>query len=307
MKTIIVISRHINLNKEVIGILKGIYNLVQLEDINRLFDVCFTEPPDLILLDTNVLNTRLSAAISNLKSDPLFAHLPILIVIDTVDQIKGISLRSIIDDYLIAPFDIHDLTFRMDLCTLRAQKILETNPLTRLPGNITIIKEIQRRIDTDSLFSFAYADLDHFKPFNDRYGFSRGDEVIRMTARLISNIIKIKGPEESFVGHIGGDDFVFIITGVENIDTVCSELCANFDEIIQSFYDPEERAKAFIEALDRDGKRRTFPLLTLSIGIAHNKHKGFSHYGQVSEIASEMKKHAKTFTGSRYMIDRRTK
>jgi diguanylate cyclase (GGDEF)-like protein len=257
-------------------------------------------------LDTDIVSAGLSAAISTLKSDPLFAHLPILIVINNVQQVQTVSLRSIIDDYLIAPFDIPDLKFRMDLCTLRAQKILETNPLTRLPGNITIIKEIQRRIDTKSLFSFAYADIDHFKPFNDRYGFSRGDEVIRMTARLISNIIKMKGPQESFVGHIGGDDFVFII-GVKNIDAVCSELCANFDEIVQSFYDSEEREKGFIEALDRYGKRRRLHLITLSIGIAYNKHRDFSHYGQVSEIATEMKKHAKTFIGSRYMIDRRTK
>jgi diguanylate cyclase (GGDEF)-like protein len=194
----------------------------------------------------------------------------------------------------------------MDLCSSRAQKVLETNPLTRLPGNITIIKEIQRRIDTNGLFSFSYADMDNFKPFNDRYGFSRGDEVIRMTGRLITNIIKLKAPEESFVGHVGGDDLVFIIR-IESIDAVCSELVATFDGIIHSFYDTEEREKGFMESLDRDGKRRTFPLITLSIGVAHNKCRSFSHYGQVSEIATEMKQYAKAHTGSCYRVDRRIK
>jgi diguanylate cyclase (GGDEF)-like protein len=306
MKAVIVISKYINLNKEVIGILKGNYALVQLEDINRLFEVCFTEPPDLILLDTHVLNAGLAAVISTLKADPLFAHLPILIVIDSVEQVRALPIRSIIDDYLVSPVDIRDLEFRMDLCISRAQKILETNPLTRLPGNITIIKEIQRRIESDNLFSFSYADMDYFKPFNDRYGFSRGDEVIRMTGRLITNIIKMKAPEESFVGHIGGDDFVFIIRP-ERIDAVCSEIIAKFDEIIQSFYDAEEREKGFIESLDRDGKLRTFPLITLSIGIAHSRSRIFSHYGQVSEIATEMKAYAKTHVGSCYRVDRRTR
>ncbi|HET6515446.1 MAG TPA: diguanylate cyclase [Thermodesulfovibrionales bacterium] len=304
MKTIALISNDGGLNKRITETIGTRYDVVLMDNINRLFEFCFTVPPDLILLSYDVLNMKVAEVILTLKSDPLFGHLPILIATDDVEKLKTLQLRSIIDDYILTPFGIEDVAFRIDLGMSRVQKILETNPLTRLPGNITIIKEIQRRLDTGAIFALSYTDIDYFKPFNDRYGFSRGDEVLRMTARLITNVMKMKAPSESFVGHIGGDDFVFIVP-FENLDAVCTDLISNFDEIIQSFYDAEDREKGLIESHDRDGVKRTFPFISLSIGVAHNKYKNFSHYGQVSEIATEMKKYAKRFPGSCYRMDSR--
>jgi diguanylate cyclase (GGDEF)-like protein len=176
--------------------------------------------------------------------------------------------------------------------------------LTGLPGNIQITKQIQKRLDAGEQFALAYADLDYFKPYNDRFGFSRGDEVLKMLGRLILNTVKERQPGNSFVGHIGGDDLVFIMD-CDSIEETAGKIIGFFDRIIPTFYDPEERAKGFIESLDREGQKRDYPLISLSIGIVCNRDKEFTHYGEMAEIASDMKKYAKTVTGSCIKMDRR--
>jgi diguanylate cyclase (GGDEF)-like protein len=304
MKKIMLLSNDAALNTSILENLGGRYTVTLLNNVNQLFELCITSTPDLILIDEETLHMNTISTISAFKSDPLFGYLPILAVIRDVNGFFAMHLETLIDDYIISPFERNDLALRIDVCTTRAAKILELNPLTRLPGNITIIEEIQRRIDSRNTFALAYADIDNFKPFNDRYGFSRGDEVIRMTARLITNINKATSPSGGFIGHIGGDDFIFILP-VDTVEKACSELISKFDEIIPSFYDPSDRERGFIESTNREGKVRKFTFLTLSIGIAHDTHRKFTHYGQVSEIAAEMKKYAKTFAGSCYRIDRR--
>lgn len=280
------------------------YKLTIVEDISRLFDFCLTSIPDLIIIADGDINDRvISSVSSNLKSDPLFNHLPVLVLLDEI-RLESNPGNPFFDDYITIPFKGDDLLLRCHLCIKRSKKILEINPLTKLPGNITIIKEIQKRIDDDIPFALAYVDIDFFKPFNDKYGFSRGDEVIRLLGRLLTNVVKMRSEDHGFVGHVGGDDFVFIIPP-EHIETVCEETIRYFDSMIPSFYDPPERDKGFIEATDREGNKKIFPFLGLSIGVAHNRYREFSHYGQASEIATELKIFAKKFNGSCYKVDRR--
>lgn len=284
------------------------YNVVYLDNINHLPNFCTTLPLDLVILNTDSLDTYITDVISNIKTDPIFANIPIFAVIRDIINLASRELMTIIDDYIVAPFDARDLAFRISLCIARSQRVVEINPLTRLPGNIMIAREVQKRIDLHKVFALGYIDVDNFKPYNDRYGFSRGDEILRMTGRLISNIITIRHPAGGFVGHIGGDDFVFILPlddGDESLVEVCKELIAKFDSIVPSFYDANERGQGFIESVDREGKKKTFPFTSISIGVVHNKFKSFSHYGEVSEIASDMKKAAKKHQGSCYSIDNR--
>lgn len=304
MKKIMLLSHNTTLNTAIKEKLGDRYNVTLLRNVNQLFDYCFTSTPDIIIIDAETFQMDNAEAVSAFKSDPIFGYLPILAILRDIRGFLAMHLDFLIDDYIISPFEWDDLALRIEIRTSRAVKVLDINPLTRLPGNIAIIEEIQRRIDSGSAFAFAYADIDNFKPFNDRYGFSRGDEVIRMTARLITNIIKPASPSERFIGHIGGDDFIFI-QSVDTVERTCSELIGRFDEIIPSFYDPSDREGGFIESTTRGGSVRTFSMVTLSIGVAHNMHRRFTHYGQISEIAAEMKKYAKTFKGSCYKIDRR--
>jgi len=187
---------------------------------------------------------------------------------------------------------------------LRSERVVEVNPLTRLPGNISIMRTIQALLDQDDMFGVGYADLDNFKPFNDHYGFSRGDEVIKMTGRLILNTVKTKQAKGSFVGHIGGDDFIFVMDA-DLIDDTASEIVTTFDRIISTFYDASDRETCSILSTDRQGHRRSFPIMTLSIGVATNKNRTFSHYGEITEAVSEMKIHAKRSKGSCYRSDKR--
>jgi GGDEF domain-containing protein len=194
---------------------------------------------------------------------------------------------------------------KAQLCILRSERVVEVNPLTRLPGNIAINRQIQNRLDSHSPFAMAYADLDHFKPFNDKYGFSRGDDVLKITGRLILNIVKGNYPQNSFVGHIGGDDFIFI-TEPSIMEDVCRDLIDAFDHIIPTFYDPADRELGFIQSPDREGHVKMFPLLSITMGVVYTDGLHFSHYGEITEIASEMKKFAKRRAGSCYKINRRS-
>jgi len=135
-------------------------------------------------------------------------------------------------------------------------------------------------------------------------GFTRGDEVIKAAGRLILNIVKNRQPVGGFIGHIGGDDFIYIMD-LSLVEEASAEIILAFDGIVPTFYDPDDRERGHIQTTDRQGNESRFPFVSLSIGIAHNRHNSFSHYGEFTEIASEMKKHAKYHSGSCYKIDKR--
>jgi len=273
-------------------------------NIQSAIDYIYNSPPNLIILDTSEKNAFSMDIIKNLKSDPIFYQLPVLVVVDNAESLP-IRDSFLAEDFLKRADIEHEGLIRVSLAILRSERIVEVNPLTKLPGNISISRQIQARIDAGEIFSLSYGDLDHFKPFNDHYGFTRGDEVIRITGRLILNIVKSKQPSGGFVGHIRGDDFVFI-TSVDMAEEASIEIIDAFDRIIPTLYDREDRERGFIETLDRQGNTRKFPITSISIGIATNKNRSFTHFGEITEIASEMKKMAKQSWGSCYLTDRRT-
>jgi len=209
-----------------------------------------------------------------------------------------------VEDYIWRADFERDFLARVNLSIYRSEKNVEINPLTRLPGNISINRAIQERLDKNIDFAFGYADLDYFKPFNDRYGFSRGDEVIKITGRLILGIVKALQPQGSFVGHVGGDDFVFIID-IDLVEEAAAEIIKAFDSLVIGCYDPEDLTKGFIKSVDRKGKASQFPIMGISIGITETHCRNFSHYGEVTQPAAEMKKFAKQFPGSCFKSDRR--
>ena len=207
-----------------------------------------------------------------------------------------------VEDYLRRGDLEQDLLSRVFLALSRSERVVEINPLTRLPGNISINRQVEDRLQRGEVFAFAYADLDNFKPFNDKYGFSRGDEVIKITARLILNIVKSKQPRRSFVGHIGGDDFVFIMdAGL--IEGACRDIIHAFDQIIPTVYDPEDREKGGVDSVSRQGMAGFFPFLGISIGVTNTAVRSFSHFGELTGAASEMKHFAKKIKGSSYSMD----
>jgi diguanylate cyclase (GGDEF)-like protein len=304
MKTIVVVCKDIVLTNTIGRSLKNSYQSVIFSSMPSALDYIYNSIPDLIVI--NVLNddSLTINILKDLKTDPMFHQLPVLAILPDHFNLSNWD-DLFIEDFIWKDDLEKDFILRVNLCIMRSERIVEINPLTRLPGNISINRELQERIAKNHNFSFGYADLDFFKPFNDRYGFSRGDEVIKITGRLILNIIKSKQPQGSFIGHVGGDDFVFIIDSAL-AEEAAAEIIQAFDSIIPTFYDPEDSAQGFIKSFDRNGKASTFPFMSISIGITETKARSFSHYGEVTELAAEMKKFAKQFQGSCFRSDRRT-
>ena len=300
--TIVIISRDVVLSEILDQKLGRSYGVFIFRGIRSAIDYIYNSPPDLIILDTPEKDASLEV-LNNLRSDPVFYQLPILLIVDNGANVPA-SDTFFVDDYLKKSEIETEGMARVSLAILRSERVVDVNPLTKLPGNISISRRIQARIESGDIFALAYADLDHFKPFNDHYGFSRGDEIIRITGRLILNIVKSKEPQTCFVGHIGGDDFVFI-TSVDTVEETSAEIIQAFDKIIPTLYDRSDRDNGFIETLDRQGNTRKFPVTALSIGIVTNRNRPFTHFGEMTEVASEMKKQAKQSWGSCYLCDRR--
>jgi diguanylate cyclase (GGDEF)-like protein len=181
---------------------------------------------------------------------------------------------------------------------------LDANPLTHLPGGVAIENILKKRIDSGALFAFCLVDLDNFKAYNDNYGYARGNQVIKNTALLIEEAVKKHGTQESFYGHIGGDDFV-IICSIDHYPNICGFIIERFDQTVGEFYDAKDLKNGFITRKTRKGTEVKFPIMTISIGVVTNQKRPLKHVVQVGEIAAEAKNYAKSKPGSLYYVDQR--
>ena len=150
----------------------------------------------------------------------------------------------------------------------------------------------------------GYLDLSKFKEFNDRYGFEKGDEVISKVAVIVSRALDDLGNSSDFLGHIGGDDFIFITTP-DCVEEVCKRIVADLDQGIISFYEEEDKKRGYIIAKNRAGQLSKIPIMTISIGVATNEQRKFSHIGEIIQVVTDLKNYAKTFEKSIYVKDRR--
>jgi GGDEF domain-containing protein len=300
---ILVVSPHVTVTHLLQRTLAGQGELAVFSHLRSAFDYIYDTVPSLLVVDIQNEPESQDLLIT-LKEDPLFAHLPVLVVLG--DEQPAPDWQTLpVEDYVRHREITAELRAKIELCAARAERIVEVNPLTRMPGNIAINRQIQSRLDQKIPFALAYADLDHFKPFNDKYGFSRGDEVIRILGRLMFNIVRNKGSCNSFIGHVGGDDFICIMDP-SLIEETCRDLIDAFDRIVPSFYDPKDRDFGHIRSHDREGHARQYSIMSISIGIANADAGVFTHYGEVTGIASEMKSVAKKDPRSCYRTDRRT-
>ena len=179
------------------------------------------------------------------------------------------------------------------------------SPLTALPGNLQIQTELKKRLLKKEPFQVLYLDLDNFKAYNDVYGFLKGDEIIKLTAKIITKNIHTLDDANVFVGHIGGDDFVAIIDENTNYDEICQNIIAEFDKEILKYFNEEDVKRGYIEVLNRKGVAEEFPLTSISIGVVVADKKRFSNILEIGEVGAQVKHVAKSTMGSSYAIDRR--
>jgi diguanylate cyclase (GGDEF)-like protein len=303
MRAIIIVEESVD--KKLSALISSQFENVQvLNGTQDILPFIYMDPPDIILIEGPFLQFRGARVIQELRSNTIFGHLPIVALLRKSDLEGAWWLDMTIDDYILT--DEGDLTIhrRMEFIRKRALREVDKNPLTRLPGNESIIRYIQSMIDNAEEVAIAWADIDNFKPFNDYYGFSRGDEVILATARIITNASREVNQDKTFVAHIGGDDFVFICPKY-CIRTLCEEIISRFDMVIRNFYNDEDLEIRSITSMTRDGNVTKFPIMTLSIAVVLNEKDKYAHYGQASQDATDIKKYIKTLPGSNYMIDRR--
>jgi GGDEF domain-containing protein len=261
--------------------------------------------PCLLFVDGNNARSEGVSLVSRLKSDAFTAIVPVttLAADHHPDQVQA-WFSAGADEVITGIFSPAEQRARLDAMLVRTERDVSVHPSTRLPGTTEIEREIRRRLESSEEFAVCYADLDHFKEFNDRYSYYDGDRVIYLLSRILHDVVKGVLGARGFVGHIGGDDFIFVIPTGE-INPVCSEILEVFDTLIPQQYNDQDRRAGYFFGKDRRGQLHRVPLMTLSIGIVTNRHRRFAHPAQVSELATEMKSYAKTLPGSVFVVDRR--
>ncbi len=281
------------------------YRVIVAASSTEAFAIIFKSPPDVVILDINLPDLDGFHIARELKRNMMFRHVPLIVLSNRIDFLdKMRSLDVIMDEYLVKPIDAKDLLLRTQLVVQRSQVNLDANPLTHLPGNMAIMKALQTRISANRPYGVGYADLNNFKAFNDKYGFSNGDEVIRYAAKTIVDIVEKMSPQEHFVGHIGGDDFVFIC-GYDNASEICQRITEEFDKGALGFYNEEDKKKGFVVVEDRRGVVSQIPLISMAIGMASDEGGKFKNLGQINHSLTQLKKYAKSFHGSAFVRDRR--
>jgi diguanylate cyclase (GGDEF)-like protein len=268
-----------------------------LERVSRSF------PASLVLDGREDSDTALELC-GRIKSDAFTSIVPVAVVVsDDPPDLSTRGLEAGADEVLHERSSDRERYLRLDLLLRRAARDVSVHPTTRLPGTTQIERDLARRLESGDRFALCYADLDHFKEFNDRYGYTRGDRVILLLSMILRDLVRALAPG-GFVGHIGGDDFLFAVS-LEYMERVCDEILELFDELIPYQYSEEDRRAGYFLGKDRRGNVHRIPLMTLSIGVVTNQFQEFIHTGQVSERAAEMKTYAKTLPGSIYAVDRR--
>ncbi|HNX80721.1 MAG TPA: response regulator [Candidatus Omnitrophota bacterium] len=281
------------------------YSVTEAQDGEAALKIINTKAPDLVLLDYKIPKIDGREVCRRVKKDLLLRHLPIIMVTgkgDINDRVGGIDAGA--DDYVVKPFEPKELLARIRMVLRRTERDLEANPLTRLPGNVSILNELQKRIDSTALYAVCYADLNKFKAYNDKYGFEHGDEVIKETARILIRAAQELGNPDDFIGHIGGDDFV-VLTTPKKVDEICKRIIFDFDKAAPALYTKIDRDHGYIMAHDRQGKEVKIGLLSISIGVVSNEYRKIEHVAQIGEIGAELKTAAKQFGYSSYVKDKR--
>lgn len=287
------------------GLQEAGYNVIQARTGNEGFRLALRRSIDLIILDLLLPDLDGFDVLRQIRLSNRTLLTPVILLSgmdSAAEKIRGLQLGA--DDYVTKPFIMDELLARIRALLRRHQLESDASPSTQLPGGVAIDRVITNRIASGTLFAIGYADLDNFKAYNDTFGFLKGDAMIRQTARIITSAVERYGTSQDFVGHIGGDDFVFVTTP-DRVEEICRAIIAEFDSLVPLYYDAATRSRGYINQIDRQGHMRRFPLVSISIGVVSNVYRPINHPAQVSDIAVELKKYAKQQSGSYYIIDRR--
>lgn len=284
---------------------RAAYDLMEAESGISGIQCAIEQHPDLILLDVMMPEMDGFEVIRRLRAHPMTQGLPIILLTalgEMSEKVYGMQLGA--DDYMTKPFDPRELRARVQAHLKRTEQYLQSSPLTNLPGNHSIQQIIMARLEAHEPVAVIYFDLSNFKSYNDRYGWMAGDQIIKRLGEIIVSAVMHSGDKDIFVGHIGGDDFV-VVTRPDFAEVVGKEALEQFDRMIPEYYSPEDRARGYIEMVDRQGELRQVPIISLGAAVVTNDQRPLDHALQVAQIAAEVKRYLKTLPGSQVVFDRR--
>lgn len=280
------------------------YEVTDVGDGATALEVAKRFKPDIILLDIMMPRMDGFQTAQKMRADPATAMTPIIFVSakgETADKVR--AFRAGAEDYMVKPFDGAELVARVGKSLERQARELGASPTTQLPGADAIEAEIDRRLrDGDGNDAFCYLDLDNLKAFNDYYGYAKADGVIRQIGDIIRDVVASEGSPGDFIGHIAGDDFVYI-TSADRVTTVSTAICATFDRLIPLYYNEADRIRGYIETRDRYKVLRRFPLMTVSVAAVTRPADAGTGFSELAKLAADGKKLAKSLGGSSYVLD----
>ncbi|MPZ25504.1 MAG: response regulator [Micromonosporaceae bacterium] len=294
------IARFVEVNLQLHG-----YRVVVAHDGEQALAMVQEHKPDLAVVDVRMPRVDGLELTRRLRADPMTAALPVILLTAkglTVDKVVGLTAGA--DDYLIKPFDTSELVARVRSTLRRTQEFREVSPLTGLPGNTRILREISERVRGRAEFAVCYVDIDRFKSVNDAYGFGRGDEFIGLLARCLHQAVIAATVPPAFLGHVGGDDFV-LVCRPEQVRPVIAQAVDEFERAADEIYDPEDAQRGYLELVDRRGNVQRPNLVTISVGVALSTARRFTDPREVISVATDMKNVAKKEPGSFVAYDRR--
>ena len=298
-------------DKELIRVLKKAfvnephYRFVSVGSSEEEIDEALKNIPSMILIDEDTTKMDIIELCKKLRSDEDNSITPIIVISSNKKREHRIDiLKQSVEFFIKKPIDEEYLYFTIKNMSTLLFVNRRVSPLTGLPGNVQIQAEMKKRILKKSPFAMIYLDLDNFKAYNDVYGFSNGDEIIKFTAKVIYKHVHNVENSDNFVGHIGGDDFV-AITNETDYDELCKNIIGEFDTQVVNYYSEEDVARGYVEVANRKGIIEQFPLVSISIAVVEVDKTQKVSTLQIGEVAAQVKHSAKAIMGSTYVINRR--
>ena len=262
--------------------------------------------PQLIIINDDTITKNTIELCTEIRKTEDNNIIPIIVLSSREDKEFKIDLaKNYVEYYVAKSMWLEYLYYRIRNIFRLLVLNRTISPLTGLPGNTQIQAELKKRLAREKEFIVLYLDLDDFKAYNDVYGFLKGDEIIKFTARTILENVNNIANSNAFVGHIGGDDFVAILDENTNYEEICRNIIAQFDKGVKYFFTEEDYNRGYLKIQNRKGKMEHFFLTAISIGVVQVESDKYSNVLEIGEVGAQVKHIAKKYKGSCYAIDRR--
>ena len=267
-------------------------------------EIALKNIPSLIIINEDSLHGNIIDICSKIRENDDNKITPIIVVSSNLDHNHRVEvLKASVEHFIKKPIDEEYFYYTITNIIRLLDLNRTVSPLTGLPGNVQIQAEMKKRLMNKEFFVMLYLDLDNFKAYNDVYGFVKGDEIIKFTARTIVKNVHDIDPENGFIGHIGGDDFIAIISN-KRFEELCQNIILDFDYNVLDYYSQEHIEKGYIEIENRKGIMEQFPLTSISIGVVEVDN-NFHNILEIGEVGAQVKHLSKSIQGSTYVVNKR--